>query len=87
MPSQVTARAIGLVPSSWLNENVKALSLNGLSSDIKSRQSGLYPALLPIYLLSSDKPNEDVVEFRRFVQGREGQRVIGKHLRPVTEIP
>ena len=44
------------VLSSWLNENVKALSLNGLSSDIETRQSGLYPALLPIYLLALTKP-------------------------------
>ena len=79
--------AIGLLPASWLNGSVKALRLNGLSPDMKTRQPGIYPVLLPILLLSSDKPTEDVVEFRRFVQSREGQRVIGKHLTPATDNP
>ena len=79
--------AIGLVPASWLDGSVKALKLNGLSPDVKTRQPGSYPILLPIFLLSSDMPTEDVVEFRRFVQSREGQRVIGKHLTPATDNP
>ena len=79
--------AIGLVPASWLDESVKALRLNGLSPDVKTRQPAIYPVLLPIFLLSSDMPTEDVVEFQRFVQSREGQRVIGKHLTPTTDNP
>ncbi len=79
--------AIGLVPASWLNGRVKALRLNGLSPDVKTRQPGMYPLLLPILLLSSDKPTEDVVEFWRFVQSREGQRVISKHLTPAPDNP
>jgi len=79
--------AIGLVPASWLDGSVKALRLNGLSPDARTRQPGIYPVLLSIFLLSSDKPTEGVVEFRRFVQSREGQRVISKHLTPATDNP
>ena len=79
--------AIGLVPASWLDGSAKALRLNGLSPDIKTRQPAIYSVLLPIFLLSSDMPTEDVVEFRRFVQSREGQRVISKHLTPATDAP
>ena len=79
--------AIGLVPANWLDGSVKALRLNGLSPDVKARQPAVYPVLLPVFLLSSDMPTEDVVDFRRFVQSKEGQRAIGKQLTPAIDTP
>lgn len=79
--------AIGLVPASWLDRSVKALRLNGLSPDVKARQPAVYPVLLSVFLLSSDMPTEDVVDFRRFVQSTEGQRAIGKQLTPAIGAP
>ena len=79
--------AIGLIPTSWLDGRVKALKLNGIEPKASARQPAAYPVTLPVFLLSSDLPAADVVEFQRFVQGRDGQRVIARRLAPTTNTP
>jgi phosphate transport system substrate-binding protein len=80
-------RAVGLVPVSWLDERVKPLTLNGASPEAARQTSSGYPLLLPIYLLSARSPSADVVEFQRFVRGREGQAALTEHFAPAADAP
>ena len=71
--------AIGFLPASWLDERVKALTLDGMSHDWVALNVPGYPAVLPIFFVTTDEASPDVAALRDFVAGEEGAALMNGH--------
>lgn len=78
--------AIGYVSTGALEEaqNVKILSVNGISADEDSIEKGEYPLSRSFYLVYTGKLNELEQDFLTYVKGK-GQEIIGKDYVPIAK--
>lgn len=91
--SQVLARvandpnAIAVLPAAWLDDQVRAVTIDGRGHDWVARQWPDYPLELPIYLLTPDEPQADVVALAGFLLGPAGQQVVSRRYAPALSNP
>ncbi len=71
--------AIGFLPASWLDERVKALTLDGMSHDWVALNVPGYPAVLPIFLVAPDQAGSEVAALRDFVTSEAGAALMAGH--------
>jgi phosphate transport system substrate-binding protein len=70
--------SIGFVPVQWVDRRVKAIQVSGASPHLEERRTSSYPIMLPIHLLSPDRPPAETLALARFIRSRAGQRVIAR---------
>lgn len=79
--------AIAALPASWLDDQVRAVTLDGRGPEWVARRWPGYPLELPIYLLTNDAPPSDVAALRAFLLGTRGQRMVSQHYAPAITAP
>jgi len=67
--------AIGYVGLGYLNNQVKALKVNGVSAGSDTAKSGAYPIARGLYMFALQKPSMAVRAFLDFVLGPQGQKI------------
>lgn len=70
--------AIGYVSVASLNENVKALKVDGAEATTQNIKSGEYKVSRPFYIATKAQQNELTKDFISFILSKEGQEVIAK---------
>lgn len=80
--------AIGFLPASWLDNRVKALTLEGMSHEWVALNVPGYPMVLPIYLLTAEAASPDVAAFQDFVLSEAGAELMnGRYGMPQKGTP
>ena len=80
--------AIGFLPASWLDERVKALTLDGMSHEWVALNVPGYPMVLPIYFVAADHPSAEVAALRDFIAGETGAELMqGRYGAPPQRTP
>ncbi|MCB0238034.1 MAG: hypothetical protein KDH08_05205, partial [Anaerolineae bacterium] len=69
--------AVGFLPASWLDDQVKPLTLEGMSHEWVALNVPGYPMVLPIYLVTDGDSDPDVVAFQEFILGEAGAALMG----------
>jgi len=75
-------QAIGLLPATWLDDSVRAVTIDGRGPDWVMRQWPGYPAELPIYLLTPESLSPDAAALADYLLGDRGQRLISRSYAP-----
>ena len=70
--------AIGFLPASWLDDRVKALTLEGMSHDWVALNVPGYPAVLPLFFVTPDDPSPEAAALRDFVAGEAGAALLAE---------
>ncbi len=73
-----TPLAIGFISLGYLDNTVKALSIDGVAPTEENCKSGKYPVVRPLYFLTKEQPTGLVKEFIDYCLGSEGQAIIEK---------
>lgn len=68
--------AIGYLPASWLDDRVKALTLEGMSHDWVALNVPGYPLTLPIALATPAEPAPEVEALRQFALSKAGGELL-----------
>lgn len=72
----ITPSAIGFLSLAYTDSSVKVLAINGVECTVENCQSGAYPLVRPLYLLTKGEPEGLVKEFIDFCLSPEGQRIV-----------
>lgn len=75
-------QAIATLPAAWLDDSVRAVSIDGRGPDWVMRQWPGYPAELPIHLLTPATPSPDAAALRAYLLSTRGQRVASSSYAP-----
>ncbi len=75
-------QAIATLPAAWLDDSVRAVSIDGRGPDWVRRQWPGYPAELPIHLLAPQTPSPDADALRAYLLSAPGQRLISRSYAP-----
>ena len=78
---------IAAVPAGWLDEQVKAVEIDGRGPDWVARQWPDYPAVLPIHLLTPSAPAPETIALRNWLLSPRGQRVVSLRYAPIASQP
>ena len=71
--------AIGYIGIGYLNENVKALTVNGVEGTPETTLNGKYPISRPLYMFTRGWPTGDTLNFINYVLHPEkGQKLVGE---------
>jgi len=70
--------AIGYLSIGYLNENVKAIAVDGTLPTEKNVYSEKYPITRDLYFYTFGDPSTKVQKFIDFVLGPEGQKIVGE---------
>jgi phosphate transport system substrate-binding protein len=71
--------AIGYIGIGYLNQDVKALSANGIKGSIESTLNGTYPISRPLFMFTPGWPKGEALNFLNFVLNPEkGQKYVGE---------
>jgi phosphate transport system substrate-binding protein len=73
-----TPLSIGYLSLGYLDNTVKALSIDGTAPTAENSKSGKYPIVRPLYFLTKEQPTGLVKEFIDFCLDNEGQEIIEK---------
>ena len=68
--------SIGYISHGLVNEQVKAIMVDGVECSIEAVKSGKYKLVRPVYLLSKKEPQGEVKKFIDWMSSDEGQRII-----------
>jgi phosphate transport system substrate-binding protein len=68
--------AIGFLSLGYVDNMVKALSINGIPCSTATALDGTYPIVRPLYFLTATEPTGLVKEFLDFCTGIEGQTIV-----------
>ncbi len=79
--------AIAVLPASWLDSAVRAVTVDGRGHEWVARQWPDYPLELPVYLLTNDAPAPEVEALAAFLLGPRGQQVVSRRYAPVPAQP
>jgi phosphate transport system substrate-binding protein len=70
--------AIGYVGIGYLNESVKALTVNGVTGSAETTLNGTFPISRPLYMFTRGWPTGDTLNFINYVLHPEkGQKLVG----------
>jgi phosphate transport system substrate-binding protein len=70
--------AIGFLSFGYLDNTVKALSIDGVATTVANAKNGTYPIVRPLLFLTKTQPTGLVKAFIDFCLGLEGQAIVGK---------
>jgi len=70
--------AIGYIGIGYLNQSVKAVTVNGVVANEANALKGTYPVARPLYYYTNGQPKGVVAEYVKFVAGTEGQKIVKK---------
>jgi phosphate transport system substrate-binding protein len=73
-----TPGAVGYVPLSHLNEQVKALAVEGVTPSAETAASGKYVLSAPLYVIARSEPQGDLREFMAWLLGNPGQTLLSQ---------
>jgi phosphate transport system substrate-binding protein len=79
--------AIGYVSMGHLSEEVKALRIEEVAPTPESVRQGSYHLLRPLFLVTREKPTNEVKGFIDFVLSPTGQFIVGRKYGRVAEYP
>ena len=68
--------SIGFLSFGYLDDSVKALSVDGVEGTVENAKDGTYPIVRPLYLLTKDEPEGEVKWFIDFCLSAEGQAIV-----------
>lgn len=68
--------ALGYISMGSLNDSVKALEINGVAATPANVKNGSYPVERPFILAVKDRDNPLIEDFLKFIESREGQKII-----------
>jgi len=80
-------QAIAALPAGWLNEQVRAVAIDGRGPEWVARQWPGYPAELPIHLLTLPAPAPETAALRDWLLSPRGQRLVGQRYAPASNPP
>lgn len=69
------AQAIGFISFGYIDNTVKALSIDGVAATTENALNGTYPIVRPLYFLTKEQPAGIVKEFIDYCLGTEGQKI------------
>ncbi|MEO8606650.1 MAG: phosphate ABC transporter substrate-binding protein [Chloroflexota bacterium] len=75
--------AIGYVSMSFVDERVKALTIDDSAPTLENVYSNIYPLRSTIYVIGLEEPEGDYRNFIYWIQSQEGQTVVAQHYAPV----
>ena len=70
------SHAIGFISFGYVDNTVKALSIDGIEATAENAKSGTYPIVRPLYFLTKEAPTGLVKEFIDFCLSDEGQAIV-----------
>ena len=68
--------AIGYVGIGYLNKNIKALDVNGVTPSITTALNGTYPVARPLFMFTNGWPKGVVSDFINYVVSPKGQETV-----------
>ncbi|MBT3920966.1 MAG: phosphate ABC transporter substrate-binding protein [Nitrospina sp.] len=72
--------AIGMLSFAWMNEQVKAVSLQDQGKEFlptwEAVQQGQYPIVRKLNFITAGEPKRDIKAFIDFVKGPDGQKIV-----------
>ncbi len=68
--------AIGYIGLGYLNESVRALTVNGTGATVATALSGAYPVARPLFMFTNGRPEGIVSDFITFIVSKEGQEIV-----------
>ncbi len=68
--------AIGFISFGYIDNTVKALSIDGIEATAENAKSATYPIVRPLYFLTKEAPTGLVKEFIDFCLSDEGQAIV-----------
>lgn len=71
-----TPGGIGYAGLGYLNDNVKAVPVNGVMPTEKTVKDGSYPLSRKLYMYTNGKASGNVGAYIGFIQGSEGQKIV-----------
>jgi phosphate transport system substrate-binding protein len=78
-----TKGAIGYVSMSYVDERVRALTIDDSVPTLDNVYSNIYPLRSTIYVIGMEEPEGDYRNFIYWIQSQEGQTVVAQHYAPV----
>jgi len=71
--------AIGYIGLGYLNDNVKALDINGIKGSLETILNGTYPISRPLYMFTKGWPKGEILHFINFVMHPDkGQKYVAE---------
>jgi len=71
-----TKGAIGYVGLGYLDENVKALKIDGIDATIANVITGTYPISRALNMFTNGEPTKIALEFFKYIDSNEGQTIV-----------
>lgn len=69
--------AVGYIGLGYLNDHVKALTVNGIKGSEETTLNGLFPISRPLYMFTNGWPKDEINDFLNYVlHPRKGQKLI-----------
>jgi len=68
--------AIGYIGLGYLNQSVRALTVDGTEATVATALSGAYPVARPLFMFTDGQPKGVVADFIAFVVSKEGQALV-----------
>ncbi|MHC1595449.1 MAG: phosphate ABC transporter substrate-binding protein, partial [Candidatus Syntropharchaeales archaeon] len=76
--------AIGFLSLGYVNQDVKALKLDGVEPTVENVVNGKYPISRTLWMITRGDPDQGEEEFLNFVLSEEGQKIVEElHFVPV----
>jgi len=69
------AQAIGFLSFGYIDNTVKAVTIDGIAATTENALNGTYPIVRPLYFLTKEQPAGAVKEYIDFCLGPEGQKI------------
>lgn len=76
--------SISFISLGYLDDSLKALTLDGIEANAANSQDGTYPVVRPLLFVTRGEPNELAKGFIDFCLGPEGQEIVGQEYIPVS---
>ena len=71
--------AIGYISLGYLNKDVKALTVNGVTGSMETTLDGTFPISRPLFMFTQGWPKDETVKFLNYVlHPAEGQKLVGE---------
>jgi phosphate transport system substrate-binding protein len=71
-----TDDSIGYLSFGYLDESVKALTIDGVAATVANALSGEYPIVRPLNMMTKGEPSGVVKEWLDFILSAEGQQIV-----------
>jgi phosphate transport system substrate-binding protein len=71
-----TKGAIGYIGLWYLDENVKALKINGIEPTVANVLAGTYPISRSLNMFTNGEPTGVALEFLKYIDSNEGQKIV-----------